>query len=143
MTETTSDLETTGKSRSARRHRKLVVGIAVSVVLLAVAAPLYFFLTAESMQQKFERISRGITVDEVEAIIGMPEGDYRTFPVFPRPCRADSWAGSHRFWKYDEGTVSILFQNDEVYFKQWLPNKPMSWWQRLRLKLRLEWNINI
>jgi hypothetical protein len=143
MAESSSNLETTGKSRSTRRLRKLVVGTAVSVLLLAVAAVLYFFLTAESMQQKFERIATGMSVEEVEAIIGEPEGDYRTFPVFPRPCRMDSWAGSHRFWKYDEGTVSILFQNDKVYFKQWLPNKPLSWWQRLWFKLRLEWKISI
>ena len=143
MTESTSDLETTGKSRSTSRRRTLVVGIAVSVVLLAVAAPLYFFLTAESMQQKFERISRGMTVDEVETILGGPEMDYRYLPVFTLRTREDSGLGSHRSWHYDEGTVSIFFQNDRVYFKQWLPRKSTSWWERMRFQLRLKWNIKI
>jgi hypothetical protein len=56
-----------------------------------------------------DRIKEGMTVGDVEAICGGPEGDYRTstpFPTNERIKRPDK-----QYWNWDDGTVVVLFDS--------------------------------
>jgi hypothetical protein len=63
-----------------------------------------------------DRIKEGMTVGDVEAICGGPEGDYRT----PAPFATDEWRTrfstrikrpDKQYWNWDDGTVVVLFDS--------------------------------
>jgi hypothetical protein len=72
-----------------RRRWKLVLSAAVVWAVLLVAGLLWLWLrpvppSARVNAAAFAHIERGMTPAEVEAVIGLPPGDYRSDPASPR-----------------------------------------------------------
>src|SRR5262245_27154186 len=98
--------------------RKLLLGLlALSLVLLGATLPLVLPRQCPLSGAACERVTVGMTRVEVEHVLAVPEGDYRTRPVsfFPR-----CWSGKTKrmwftargtlaSWVGDEGDLLVLF----------------------------------
>lgn len=91
--------------------RKLILGTSAALifllsVLLALATPARCPVTEAAC----ERITVGMTVAEVESILGGPPGDYRTMPV-PHPSLSSKDGGIFdlRDWCGNQGGVEVFF----------------------------------
>jgi hypothetical protein len=93
--------------------RQVYVGLAVVALLvlgafLALVAPGRCPVTRSAC----ERIERGMTVGQVEMILGGPPGDYRTFPPHDVHLNFSITTGSSlppRRWQGDEGEAVVYF----------------------------------
>jgi hypothetical protein len=90
-------------------------------------------------KENYERVERGMTLQEVEDVLGGPEGDYRTGKV-----EIDSWKPdeefmnvhmsmevllgefrpTHMWWYGDEGLIYVCFdEQDKVCTKSFGPGR--------------------
>jgi hypothetical protein len=98
----------------------LFVGLAVALVLFGVLLPLLLPWHCPVNRAAFERIEKGMTRAQVEAILGGPCGNYRTRP-FPKN---QSWvlpsSGPILFyqswepWAGDEVVVHVCFDDEGI-----------------------------
>jgi hypothetical protein len=120
------------------RRRWFIVG---GVVLLAVVTVVGQVIPRprrpQVSREDFSRIEKGMSREEVEAIIGGPPGDYTTRYYFPPPL------GSHyirwQTWVGDGGMILVRFDEmGRVYgtehFEVYLLDKP-SFYERVRVWL--------
>ena len=101
------------------RVRLLFICISIAIVVVAVPLTSYYFDTAAVphaiCHASCERIRRGKTTEsEVEAIFGVPPGDYTTRPDVPMP--DNFWQGQTRLkwrtWYADRAGVAIGFDGE-------------------------------
>ena len=76
-----------------------------------------------------------MTQEEVEAVIGLPPGDYGTFLVVvdvmhPR-------ADKTEWWFSDEGDIVVGFdEKEKVLWKRFLKSSPQpTWYERLKYRI--------
>lgn len=138
-----------------KNHRRVTVLLLVSV---GIAAGIMIFLPPWEEELftdlHFERLQKGMTKDEVAAILGGPAGDYtrgKGGPYYygwqgvrvdsislPRPdeIRDDEWYGPH-------GAIHVRFdKNNRLVDKNLLGSynpPPPTFWNRLRIWLN-SWN---
>ena len=120
-----------GKQRGLARW--WLAALAFALALLGASLPLALPWRCPVTRAASERIKEGMTLAQVEEILGGPPGDYRTRPPAPRggilgvvvilgPLhRREEWHG-------DEGTVVVGFQDDDTVmytnFKDAEPHSP-------------------
>jgi hypothetical protein len=88
----------------------------------------------------FERIKKGMTLPEVEAIIGAPAGDYTTGPT---SSYEDGWYGpGDKEWIGDDGVISIWFDTQDgikdMSFEPVTPLTGFTWFERLQMQVGLK-----
>ena len=121
----------------ARKKKLLWAGIAAG---LAVA--LYFLVRPAAPKHNFDRasfekINKGMTLAEVEAILGAPAGDYTT-----RPTTSDfdvGWGPGEKEWVSNEGAISAWFDPEcRILFASFSPvflRTDLTWLERLQMWL--------
>lgn len=63
-------------------------------------------------QDNFDQVKTGMTLDEVQAILGKPdESSSASF---------GNLSGGSATWKGDEAVITVQFVNDKVQFKQYI-----------------------
>jgi hypothetical protein len=111
--------------------RQLCVLALLPIGLLAGGLPIVFSSRVDSRSAKCARISEGMSLDQVEVILGGSPGDYRSYPKNVSPV----WLGggitleresiepevaATEFWAFDEGLIEISFdKNGKVIWKDW------------------------
>jgi hypothetical protein len=98
--------------------RKELVGLlAVALVLVGAVLALVMPRHCPVNRAAFERIKPGMTRAEVHAILGGPQGDYRTRPPRPRPFISAITDGVSNgvlllseWWQGDEGAAVIEYR---------------------------------
>jgi hypothetical protein len=88
----------------------------------------------------FERIKKGMTLREVEAIIGAPAGDYTTEPT---SIVDDGWyVSGDKEWVDDEGAISVWFDPQgrirDMSFVPVRPRTGLTWLERLQMRVGLK-----
>jgi hypothetical protein len=130
--------------------RKLfLVLLAVGLVLFAALLPLVIPWHCPVTKEACERIKGGMTRPEVEAILGVVEGDYRTLPVSPGLVLFEGgwWMGRGRItygrWVGNEVELHVKFDDGVASLIQCVPQKPftgglaeLALWRLGRLKDR-------
>jgi hypothetical protein len=82
-----------------RKHKwKLIGMLTVGLMLLAVGGFVLWPRADRLARENYERVRRGMSRPEVEAILG-PPGDYRTGPT---------WVNSDRNWDLDQASADRL-----------------------------------
>ena len=121
----------------ARKKKLLWTGIAAGLTvalyfLVRPAAPGHNFDRAS-----FEKINKGMTLAEVEAILGAPAGDYTTRPTISE-CDVGLGPGEKE-WVSDEGAISVWFDPDgRILFTSFSPvflRTDLTWLERLEMWL--------
>jgi hypothetical protein len=84
-----------------------------------------------------ERIERGMTAAEVEAVIGLPPGDYRSDPASPRHYAEFLPQPGVRLleWEADSCTIQVRVDEKSDRVQSRIVGEPLgppSPWQRLR-----------
>lgn len=78
--------------------------IAACALLMACSSPIN--------QSNFDKIQTGMTLDEVQSILGKPqESSNASFGTI---------SGGAATWKHDEAVISVQFVNNKVQFKQFV-----------------------
>jgi hypothetical protein len=134
--------------------RWVLAGVAV-VALLAVAAVVLWPYPNRVTRQNFDRIRLGMSLAEVEAILG-PPGDYRTGDTVviaidanrlltdpssalrTKPGPATAQPEVRKVWEGDKGEIAIYFQAAGVSDKHFRPalSSGQSAFDRLRWRIR-------
>jgi hypothetical protein len=121
----------------ARKKKLLWTGIAAG---LAVA--LYFLVRPPAPKHNFDRtsfekINKGMTLAEVEAILGGPPGDYTTRPTISE-CDV-GWGPGEKEWVSDEGAISVWFDPEGrilgASFSPVFLRTDLTWLERLQMWL--------
>jgi hypothetical protein len=90
--------------------RRFLVGgvVLLALVVAVVALPRLNRKTNPPpvSHERYERIREGMTVEEVEAVIGVPPGNYET-RRHRRITYAFPWSDS--IWRGDEGAIAVRF----------------------------------
>jgi hypothetical protein len=93
-------------------------------------------------RHSFDQIREGMTVAEVERILGRPPGKYTDRHVYP----VMSGVSHRRWWIGDEGIIEISFTSDDksgglgvVWKKEFDPLPPESFIDKCRRKCRDLW----
>jgi hypothetical protein len=101
-----------------RKYPFVVLG--VCLLLFAALLTLTWPRPSKVTRENRDRIKEGMTLAEVEEILGGPAGDYRTMPIeYPEypsgvPCGSLP-SGSLAGWAGDEGAVEVYFCSVEPY----------------------------
>jgi hypothetical protein len=122
----------------------LAVGLVLAGMLLALVMPRHCPLTRAACG----RIKEGMTQAEVEKILGVPPGDYRTRPVRPSVKLLEGgWCmvrGSFAHWEGDEAELDVCFAGGVVGHVTFTPVEPadvgpvaIATWRLGRLRARL------
>jgi hypothetical protein len=107
-----------GRPHDVRSTRSIVLRktlIACVATVLVLAGGLIALLGPRHCpvnRAAFERIAEGMTPTDVEAILGGPQGDYRTRPSHPVVTTAvhvNIGMEFHQSWVGDEGTVCVTY----------------------------------
>jgi hypothetical protein len=100
------------------RRKRVIVGLAV-LALVAAAAMLAWPRDPRPCRATFEQVRAGMTLEEVEAIVGGPPGVYTDRPVPITFLSVGFIAGSsytevHRIhqWAADDGTLEVFIGRD-------------------------------
>jgi hypothetical protein len=65
-------------------------------------------------RQSYEKIQIGMTMSEVQEILGGPPGDYSTGPVHLHSVKQIAHDGKENRWRGDDGEFTIWFDNQGV-----------------------------
>ena len=92
-------------------RRRLLIGFATLLVVVVVAMlpSIYRKINPPAVsRERFERLKKGMSREEVEAIIGVPPGTYETerrisLGLFPIP--------PGEIWNGDEGIIDVCFDD--------------------------------
>lgn len=120
-------------------QRRFAVGATALVALaLGILLALWFATrpTHRINETSIERIKQGMTLEEVEAIFGVPPADYSTRPV-PILFHVNSPCST---WTSNEARIQMCFDPNGRYDGQaaFMVFGEDSWWTKLRRRLRLE-----
>jgi hypothetical protein len=132
------------------RHlmRRPILGVTVLGLVLATAGALLLVLRPPAPRigsESFDAIRKGMTQPEVEAVIGVPPGDYRTrkwgLIIDPVGGGTLMMADLHRVesWLGNTGIIHVAFDEDgKVCWKHFVPAVPgMRLTPLARLRRRL------
>jgi hypothetical protein len=125
--------------------RRLLIGVLAAALLLgglllALLRPLHCPVSRAACEQ----VKEGMTQAEVEAILGVPAGDYRTRPTehtYILVLDGESThmgVGTHAAWIGDEGDLSVWVVGGVVREARWMERSPVPGLFEL-LRWRLEW----
>jgi hypothetical protein len=119
--------------------RRLVLAVAV-LALLGLAVGFGVLRHQSGPRARFDRIRLGMGTEQVEAVMGMPAGEYGTraddresFDDLPvaRVVASGRWDKDAaprwvtQLWSYDEGVVSVSFDEaGAVVYKQFIAKRP-------------------
>jgi hypothetical protein len=119
-----------------RRRLFLILGtLAVCVVTQGVLATLP---SRSDTKARFDRIETGMTVEEVERILGRPSGRREIIPVKMDGPGTEDGIETRHFWiGTDEPEVVVLFFNDKVRNKGWSARSGESVLGKIRRWLHL------
>lgn len=125
---------------------RLAILTAVALVMLLVGAlvPVVFPQPSKVTRANFECIERGMTLAEVEAILGGPPGDYRTGPTVVVPTGGPGYTLALTLddtWSGDDIHLSVGFSGgrvEEITFLHMMP-EPIGAWELLRWRLASRW----
>src|SRR5262245_20880261 len=101
-----------GTRKCPMRAWKVGLGLLVAAMLaFGMLVPLGLPRRCPVNRAAFERIEEGMSVAEVEKILGGPEGDYRVEPTPAFECHFSSGPimMDRRRWQGDEGDVEVCF----------------------------------
>jgi hypothetical protein len=108
-----------GVSRSLRW--KKLLSLAVGLIVLTLCAGLATWLPpSDPMRKDFDRIHAGMTLAQVEAILG-PPGNYRTpsdrggeylYPIVMWGDYSDSKGNKFCYWQYDSLQIEVVLGPD-------------------------------
>ena len=114
------------------RRRRVIVGFVVLAAggLAAVALTL---LRPTPLEERVRRIQTGMTLAEVEAVLGAPPGDHTRYVMYVHSGGLRRNTDPMKEWDWDEGCVDVRFGPDgRVEDVAFHPNaKPPSAWDRL------------
>jgi hypothetical protein len=105
--------------------RKLFLAlVAVALLLFGAAFPLLFPRPSPVTKAAYDRIENGMTLAEVEAILGGPAGDHRTRPtemlpedyVFRR--LVEHAIGKSLWWEGDAVAVAVVLDDSGIVLRQ-------------------------
>jgi hypothetical protein len=133
----------TGSEGASMRGRQLLLlGVAAALLLAACLALWLAARPARVSRARFEAVRAGMTVEEVEAALGGPPGDYRTGevkldlsggqPEFDNAMLApEVLLGErhfrHEWWQGDEGNAWVCFDEDRrVVTKEFTPGERVA-----------------
>src|SRR5262249_15470800 len=122
------------------RKKKLVcLGIVAALI-----AAVYFLIRPGVPSHNInlatvERIQKGMTLAEVEAILGVPAGDYTTGPT---TSHCNGWMGpGDKEWAGDEGVIAVWFDREgKISGADFAPVSPrtgLTWFEKLQIWLGL------
>jgi len=130
-----------GRIITMTRRRLVLFALPVALMLLGVVGWVLWYPPPGITLENAERIHQGMTLAEVEALLGGPAGDYRT-------PGATKFAFAYHFlsdpdgevmeWNGDEGTAMVSFDADSRVFNHMYLKAPSeSLLAKLRRWLRL------
>jgi hypothetical protein len=90
-------------------RKRWLAALAIALLLVGVIFPLLFPRPSKVTRAAYERIEKGMSREEVEAILGGPPGDYTTRPTLPGLTTADSILDTG--WWGDEGIILLDFND--------------------------------
>jgi hypothetical protein len=115
---------------------------------LCVAAAIFVSLwfatrpTHRIRESAIEEIKQGMTVAEVEAIFGVPAGDYSTRPVFPLYMISSLLSSAEeKTWTSNEASICVRFDDNQQVMSAtagYIIVLEESWWARLGRWLGLD-----
>jgi hypothetical protein len=124
----------------SRKKKWLWFGIALIFLLVA-----YLVLRPGMPKHNIDRagyleIDKGMTLAEVEAILGVPAGDYTTGPT---TSFRNGWHGAgDKEWASHKGVISVWFDPQgkimDKDFSAVTPVTGLTWFERLQMWLGLE-----
>jgi hypothetical protein len=129
--------------------RKWVVAIlALALLLLGTMLPLVVPRHCPFNRAACERIKEGMTRAQVEEILTVPAGDYRTGPVEPYVwVPRGGWSmvrGTHAAWAGNDAELDVCFEAGVAVLVDFTPESPaaagpleLAIWRLERLKERL------
>ncbi|HKJ08962.1 MAG TPA: outer membrane protein assembly factor BamE [Gammaproteobacteria bacterium] len=82
--------------------RAVILSVALSMLLVACASKIN--------QDNFSRIHTGMTMEQVQALLGKPTGS--------SSMALGGFSGTSATWKGSDGTITVQFLNDQVQAKQ-------------------------
>lgn len=121
-----------------QRIRRLWTGTGILAIGIIVA---WVFYDSHGSRQRFESIQIGMTIEQVNDILGGPAGDYAVEPHFilvgiDHVSRYRDGRQVH-IWLFDGGCVDIEFDaSGQVHSKSWRDMPRQSFWERLRSWIR-------
>jgi hypothetical protein len=103
----------------------LAAGLLLAGVLLALVTPRSCPVT----RTRCARIETGMTRAQVDAILGVPPGDYRTHPGLSVSVASGGWSmvsGSIESWTGNEGELAVCFHGGVVVMSDFTPVEPVK-----------------
>jgi hypothetical protein len=100
------------------RRRLLLLALPTAFVALVVGVWLLWPHPSVITEAKFAKIQPGMTLEEVEAILGGPgrdESNGRAAPMFISSNVAPWMVYPSTNWISDDAAISVVFRNGEVY----------------------------
>jgi hypothetical protein len=100
-----------------RSRKLLIAGVLVAMLATLLAALAVARLTTRSVPFKLEDaalITKGVSLEEVEAVLGCPPGHYASRAVELRwPCRGPD-ESTYKAWLCDEGAIVVFVADGKV-----------------------------
>jgi hypothetical protein len=124
-----------------RRRWLVLTGLAAVAGLAGYAGWLWLAIPPHQINvATFRRIQHGMTVEEVEGILGVPSGDYRDrtagWPVGAVFLRSDEDQLVKQEWHSDEASIGAYFNKQGRYVGGGCINfEPPTFFQRVRARL--------
>lgn len=100
------------------RSFPLTIGlICVTGLSAAIAVCLFFAYPAhpDISEQAYKQVMQGMTLRDIEILVGSPPGRYGSFPVFDPHWASEKWNGEEvltEVWQTDGGVLIIGFTAD-------------------------------
>jgi hypothetical protein len=110
------------KSPHSKFRFRLLVGVLMMLIGIYVFVPLVEKWTDN--QRKLENVKVGMTVEEVEAILGGPGGKYSNTKdtVYEVTNPRDQYL----YWHFNDGTTEVVMRDGKVNDFSWYPHKKRS-----------------
>src|SRR5262249_25485944 len=90
-------------------RRRLLIGFGLALLLLLLGYLAAWFAVPGEMRT-FNRIEPGMTLSEVESVIGLPPGDYRSLEQGLKIWTLDdNLAADVRRWRWDNHSIWVAF----------------------------------
>ena len=86
------------------------VPAARALIAAAVLSTLLAACASKINQDNFDRIHSGMTMEQVQALLGKPSGS--------SSMALGGFSGTSATWKGSDGTITVQFLNDQVQAKQ-------------------------
>lgn len=126
----------------AMPRRRLALLLALSLLAASTLALLLPVQGSRVTQANLEKIQVGMTMDEVQAILGRPSRPAYPYPSGARPRGPIHEFADDRFWKTSRDVIVVHFDLEgrvETRYLAKLGPDNRYLWERLRDSLRHDW----